>query len=373
MALDLIEIRRDLHRHPEVALTEVRTASVILRYLQTLGLHPRYCNGTGVIADISGGQPGPLIALRADIDALPVAEATGLPFASVEEGKSNACGHDAHTAILLGAAELLARECAELQGTVRLLFQPAEEIVSGAAGMIEAGALDGVQAILGLHNEPSLPVGRVAVQAGATMAASDRFTIEVTGKGGHAAMPHQTTDSLLAAAAITMSLQTVVSRIVDPVEPAVVTVAQFSAGTVFNVIPDHATLKGTIRYFASEVGECLPRLLETVASNVAAGYRCSALVKYQRMVPSVVNEPRLTELVRSICQAELGMNNVDVPSLTMVAEDFALYQQHVPGCFLRLGSGGLYGLHHPAFTIDEECLRIGAVLMARLAQTALHN
>ncbi len=371
MNLDLIAIRRDFHRHPEVAFTEERTAAVITGHLQSLGLQPRRCAGTGVVADINGGRPGPVIALRADIDALPVSEATELPFASVEEGKSHACGHDAHAAILLGAAELLAQTRAEWPGTVRLLFQPAEEVTGGAATMIEAGALAGVQAIFGLHNEPSLSVGRVAVRPGVVMAASDRFIIEVNGKGGHAAMPHQTTDPLLAAAAIVMGLQTVVSRAIDPVQPAVVSVAQFAAGTVFNVIPDHAVLKGTTRHFGGEVGERLPQLLETVAGGIAAGYRCSARVDYKRMVPPVTNDPSLVELVRAVCQAELGAANVGTPNQTMGAEDFSLYQQQVPGCFFRLGSASSFGLHHPAFALDEGCLHIGATLLAQVARAAL--
>ena len=369
--LDLIEIRRDIHRHPETAFKEERTASVIQQHLKRLDLDSRRCAGTGVICDIQGKGPGPTIALRADIDALPITEATGLPFQSVNQGVMHACGHDSHVAILLGAAERLAATREQWPGTVRLIFQPAEEVVGGASKMVEDGALAGVRAIFGLHNDPTLPVGTAGVAAGPVMAASDRFAVTITGKGGHAAYPHQTTDPILAAAAVVVGLQTIASRIISPLEPVVVSVGQFHAGTTGNIIPDRAELRGTTRYFNLKVGEELPGLMETVIGQIAKGYRCRAEIKYDYLVKPVVNDASLTALVRSVCRQELGDGNVRDFDKVMGAEDFSVYQQIIPGCIFRLGSEGPFGLHHPQFNINEECLDIGAGLLAEVAKKAL--
>ncbi|MDD2684494.1 MAG: M20 family metallopeptidase [Candidatus Cloacimonetes bacterium] len=371
MVLNIVEIRRDFHKHPELAFAEERTAKMLSSHLQTIGLKPCRCAKTGVVAEIIGDLPGSTIALRADIDALPVQETSGLPYASVNNGVSHACGHDVHMAVLLGAAEILMTQRAQLAGRIRLLFQPAEETASGAQVMIEEGVLEGVKAIFGLHNEPFLAAGKVGVQPGPLMAAAARFDIDVIGKGGHAAMPQNTNDPILAAAAIVLGLQSAVSRVIDPLKPAVISVAQFHAGTVYNVIPDGAQLKGTVRYFHDEVGEMIPDLMQTIITGIASGYRCNATLRYQRSVPPVVNDANLTNLVWEVAHAELGANNVCRPGMVTIGEDFAYYQQQVPGCFFRLGSAGMYGLHHPSFTIDEDCLQIGARVLAQIAKEAL--
>lgn len=370
MSLDLVQIRRDLHRHPELGFQEERTAKTVMAHLIDMGLTPQRYAGTGVVADIDSGRPGPLIALRADMDALPIQETTGLPYASQVQGVSHACGHDVHTTVLLGAAELLCTEKDRWRGRVRLLFQPAEESIGAASLLVEQGALTGVQAIFGLHNEPALAAGHIAVDAGPNMAAADRFSIMVTGKGGHAASPHLTNDPVVAAAAVVLALQTAVSRVTSPLQPLVVSVTQCHAGTAFNVIPDKAELNGTVRYFDRELGESLPALLEQIATGVAAANRCSAQVEYERKVPAVVNDARLAELVRQVGVNTLGADQVHPAPLIMGSEDFSIYQQVVPGCFFRLGSGGPYGWHHPAFTIDEKCLPVGARLLTSVAQTA---
>ncbi|HYF93786.1 MAG TPA: M20 family metallopeptidase [Symbiobacteriaceae bacterium] len=369
--LDLIAIRRDLHRHPEVAFEEHRTAGVVEAALESLGLQPRRCAGTGVVADIAGGGgAGPVIALRADTDALPVTEQSGVDFSSLTPGKMHACGHDVHTTVLLGAAEQLLARRAELCGTVRLLFQPAEEITRGAAAMVADGALDGVDAVFGLHNSPGHAVGVAAFREGPLMAASDRFRMTIRGTGGHGAMPHMTRDPLVAAAAVLIGMQTAVSRAVNPLEPVVVSVCRLAGGTTFNVIPDHAELEGTVRCLAPAVREAMPALLEGIARGIADGYRCTVEFEYERMVGSVNNEPKATALALGVAARVLGAGGVAEAALTMASEDFSVYQERVPGCFFWLGSAGPHGFHHPAFRVDEGCIAVGVRLLSEMALAA---
>lgn len=367
MPLDLVAIRRDLHRHPEVALNEFRTATEIESILKSLGLSPRRVANTGVVADIKGTLPGPVIALRADIDALPIHEQSGAEYASTHSGMMHACGHDTHTTVLLGAAERLMAVRSRLRGGVRLLFQPAEETTQGARLMIDEGVCDGVSAIVGLHNMPSLPVGQAAFRVGPLMASSDRITVHINGVGGHAASPHLAADPLVAGAAVLSGVQAVVSRAISPLEPVVVTIGHFEGGATFNVIPDHAYMEGTVRCFSSELRDTMPDLLRTAIQGIASGHRCTAELEYERMVPAVDNDVRITELARRVSQRLLGDANVTEAQPTMGAEDFALYQEQVPGCFFWLGSGGPHGWHHPAFTVDERMLPLGAELLAEMA------
>lgn len=371
VSLDLVAIRRDLHRHPELAFEEHRTAGVVEEHLRKLGLTPRRLAGTGVVADIVGGAAGPVVALRADMDALPIEEASGVPFASETPGKMHACGHDAHTTMLLGAAERLVARRSELKGTVRLLFQPAEEVGLGAKAMIEAGALDGVASVYGLHNAPWLPVGTAAVRPGPLLAGAARFDIAVTGVGGHAAMPHTTHDPVVAGAAIISALQTIVSRSVDPLQSAVITVGSFQAGHAHNVISDRADLAGTLRYFAPELAERLPALIRQRAEQVAAAYGCTATVAFTDGIPVVWNEEGTAALAEAALTGVIGSERVLPMDPVMGSEDFAAYQEQVPGTFFWVGSGGPHGLHHPSFTLDEGCLPVGADLLVAVAQTAL--
>ena len=371
--LDLIAIRRDLHQHPETAFNEHRTARVIADHLRSLGLQPRFVATTGVVAEIEGAESGPLVALRAETDALPIQEQIGVGFASSYTGVMHACGHDMHVAILLGAAEILSQSRRELRGRVRLIFQPAEETTEGARALVEAGVIDGVEAIFGLHNHPGLPAGKVAFREGSLMAASDRLRIKVLGKGGHAAQPHLTIDPVVAAAGILTGMQTLVSRVVDPLEPLVVSIGHLTAGSTFNVIPDTALMEGTVRYFNPELRRVLPRQLKGLVSGIAEGYRCSAEVEYQHMVPPVHNDTRLNELALGCAIDLLGEENTLPAERSLGAEDFAVYQECVPGCFFWLGSGGPYGWHHPAFTVDESAIEVGARLLAAMDREATRN
>lgn len=368
--LDLVTIRRDLHQYPETALNEHRTARVIANHLQSLGLQPRFVATTGVVAEISGVQKGPVVALRADIDALPVQEQSAVEFASRQPGVMHACGHDVHTTVLLGAAQLLCQARHELRGRVRLIFQPAEETTQGARALVEAGVIEQVAAIFGLHNYPSLAAGQVAFRTGPLMAASDRLRIVVRGRGGHAAQPHLTADPLVAAAAVLMGLQTAVSRLVDPLEPLVVSIGHLTGGSTFNVIPDVAMMEGTVRCFSSALRSALPQQLRSIVTGIAEGHRCGAEVEYLPMVPPVTNDPFLTELAMRCATDLFGAESTSLAQRSLAAEDFAVYQQQVPGCFFWLGSGGSHGWHHPEFCIDERALDVGARLLAKIAMEA---
>ncbi|GLI09065.1 putative hydrolase YxeP [Paenibacillus tyrfis] len=367
---ELVRLRRDLHRHPELSMQEVETTRKIREALSGAGIRLLPLDlPVGVLAEVEGAEPGPTVALRADIDALPVTEETGLPFASEIPGKMHACGHDFHTAAIVGAALLLKRHAAELKGTVRLLFQPAEEKGTGAKAMIGAGALQGVQAIFGMHNKPELPVGTVGLASGPLMASVDGFKLTVTGKGGHAAIPDAAIDPIVAASAIVGGLQTAVSRSISPLDSAVVSVCSFHAGSTWNVIPDEAVLDGTVRTFRPEVRQKLPDLLQRIAGGIAAGYGAEARLTWFAGIPSVMNHPEAVEIARGAAQAL----NLQVTEALRSAggEDFAHYQEQVPGCFLWMGTSGTEEWHHPKFTLNEDALTPGAALFALTAVHAL--
>jgi len=368
----LVAIRRELHMHPELSLEEFETTRRIRGVLEEEGLTVQtFGLETGLVADIEGGAPGPTVALRADIDALPVAEETGLPFASRVPGKMHACGHDFHTASMIGAALLLHRRRERLRGRVRMLFQPAEEIAVGARMMIKAGVLEGVNAILGMHNKPDLPVGTVGIRTGALMASVDRFLIRVTGKGGHGAIPDAAIDPIVAASAIVGALQTVVSRNTSPLESAVVSVCRLQAGATWNVIPDHAELEGTVRAFDYEVRRRIPERIRRVAEGVAAGFGASAELVWTEGQAFVNNDPALADLMARAAE-ELGLRVVEARPTT-AGEDFSVYQERVPGCFIWMGTSGTEEWHHPKFTLDEDALPLGAALFARAAELALRT
>ncbi|MFZ5814105.1 MAG: M20 metallopeptidase family protein [Bacillota bacterium] len=368
----LIAVRRELHRHPELSLEEFWTTARVREWLAEAGLTILPLDlETGVVAEVRGALPGPLIALRADIDGLPVQEETGLEFASEIPGKMHACGHDFHTAVILGAALILQGMREQLHGTVRFLFQPAEENTRGAKLLIAAGAMDGVQAVFGLHNKPDVPAGHVGIKAGPLMAAADAITITVSGKGGHAAIPDATVDPVVAGSAIVMALQTTVSRSISPLDAAVVSIASFQAGSAHNVIPPEARLLGTVRTFTPELRRRMRELLGRIVREVAAGYGASAEVAWTEGPPAVSNDPALADLVRRSAAA------VDLPVVeaipTMGGEDFAEYQQLAPGCFVWLGTGTPENWHHPKFTVDEDVIHQGAALFAQVAVDALES
>ncbi|WP_127586248.1 M20 metallopeptidase family protein [Paenibacillus koleovorans] len=377
LADELVAIRRRLHEHPELSFQEAETAAFVAERLEGLGWRVRMGvgGGHGVIAELEGRSGGRLIALRADMDALPIQEETGLSFSSARPGVMHACGHDAHTAMLLGAAQLLAEAHAEqaLHGTVRLLFQCAEEVGLGAQVLIDHGALDGVDEIYGLHNLPTLPAGRVGVRPGPMMGSSDLIAIDIEGKGGHGAVPDQCVDPIVAGTAVVSALQTIASREVSPFEPVVVTIGSFHAGSVGNIVPGSAELQGTVRTFSPAVRGRLPARLQLLVADVAAAHRCKGTLRYMERTPVLINDEACTAAFADLASAILGTEQVVRGEATMIGEDFARYLELVPGCFFWLGSGPeqgaeqAYGLHHPKLQINESCLPIGASLLASVA------
>lgn len=377
---ELVSFRRDLHRNPELSMEESETAAKVAERLRTLGYEVRTgVGGHGVVAELAGAKPGRTIALRADMDALPIEEESGEPFSSQRPGVMHACGHDAHTAMLLGAAAILAERKEQLAGNVRFLFQSAEEINRGARLMIEQGVLNGVDEIYGLHNLPTLAAGKAATRYGSLMGSVDRIEITLTGKGGHGAIPDQSIDPVVAASAIVMGLQTAVSREISPFDPVVVTIGGVQAGDTYNVIPHRATMVGTIRTFSPSVQASMKERVTRIAGRIAEAYRCAASVEYTEMTPVLVSDDEcVSHAIRTIEQA-IGADNRVEAAPTLAGEDFSLYLQHVPGCFFWLGSGPregaerAYGLHHPKFRIDERCLPLGASLLAAIAESRLRQ
>jgi amidohydrolase len=366
----LIAVRRDIHAHPELAFHEVRTAGVVASELQRLGISFKTGVGrTGVVGVIEGGRPGPTIAIRGDMDALPIAEQTGLAFASENAGLMHACGHDVHTATLLGVASILQSMRPELAGSVRLLFQPAEEILGGAEAMILDGALDGVDFALGYHNHPEIPVGNFAYVRGATYAACDRFKIVVHGVSGHAAYPQVAVDPIVAAAQLVSSLQTVVSREVGPLEACVVTVGAIHAGTVHNIIPDSCELLGTVRSLAPGVRSRAEAAVRRICAGVEASFRTRCELDWIPGVPPTMNAEHVLDGSVDAVRRQFG--DVFVPAQpTMGAEDFALIAAKVPSFVLRIGSGAPGRkdyLHNSGYQPDEGCIALGAAALARAA------
>jgi len=366
----LVAMRRELHRHPELSNEEHETTARIRAWLQEAGV-PMIPLGlpTGVLAEIRGRNPGPVILLRADIDALPVKEETGLPYASETEGKMHACGHDFHTASMIGAAILLKQNAHLLDGTVRILFQPAEELATGARDVIETGALEGVSAVFGMHNKPDLPVGTVGIKTGPLMASVDRFEIRIGGKGGHAGIPDAAVDPVVVTAAIVGALQTIVSRNVSPLHSAVVSVCSMHVGSTWNVIPDSGYLEGTVRTFEPEARAIIPGRMKQIVEQVAAAFGAQAELRWMPMLPAVNNDARMAQIMRQAADRQ-GLRVVEAQPV-MGGEDFALYQERWPGCFVWMGTGGTEGWHHPKFTVNEEALSISAAYFAETAAEAL--
>jgi len=378
----LVEIRRDLHAHPELGYEEQRTSGVIRRELEAAGVAHvgGLAGGTGVLAHLPGGDGAP-IALRADIDALPIFEKTELPWASTIPNRMHACGHDGHTTMLLGVARALAKLSADgaLPRSVTLFFQPAEEGGAGAAKLIEDGALDGsvigpaIERIYGLHNYPGLPLGAVATKPGTIFAASDRFEIQVTGRGSHAAWPHESRDPVIAGAAIVTALQTIVSRSVAPTEPAVVSVTTFrSESDAFNVIGSGARLGGTVRTLSAESRDHVRARLTEIVAGTAAAHGVDAALDYDVGYPPAVNDADAVATFESIAREAIGDARVlRMPSPVMGGEDFAYYGHEVPACFFLLGtqpgSEPQPGLHEATFDFNDDAIPLGIEMFLRLA------
>ena len=377
--------RRDFHEHPELAHQEVRTAGVVADRLRAIGLDDIRTGiaSTGVTGLIRGtaGPGGKTVLLRADMDALPIHELNEVEYRSRTDGVMHACGHDAHTAMLLAVTRLLMERRGEFAGTVKVLFQPAEEVPPGGAKpMIEAGVLEEphVDAAFGLHIAQGDPVGTLSVRPGPAMAAADRFRIVIHGKGGHGAHPHDTIDPVLVGAQIVTALQSLVAREIDPIESGVVTVAAFLAGEAFNVIPETAELRGTVRTFTPANRDLLQERVGALVTGIAAAMRAEATVEYARGYPATVNDPELTELVRRACEATVGPDKVLTGAPMMGAEDFSYFLEAVPGSFFFVGSknperGLVWGHHHPRFDLDEAAMAVGIEAMTRVALDYLSN
>jgi hippurate hydrolase len=368
----IVALRRDIHREPELGFDTERTAQKVLASLDGLPLDIETGVAEyGIVATLRGGE-GPTVALRADMDALPIQEETGLPFASEIEGRMHACGHDAHTGMLVGAAHALSGMRDRLCGTVKFVFQPAEEGGGGGKVMVDEGVVEDVSCIFALHLWPGLPFGKVATKAGPIMAAADAFEMEITGSGGHGAMPHLAADAVVIAAQVVTALQTVVSREVDPVEPAVLTVGEIGAGTAFNIIPEKARLGGTVRTLNSDLRERMPGRMEAVARGVAKGMRGDAYLDYAFSYPVTVNDEGAAGYALGVAEDLFGAQSVqELPNPSMTAEDFAFYLEKVPGAFIWLGVGeDISGLHTSQFAFDEEVLPRGSALLTALALEA---
>lgn len=375
IAAEIVADRRAIHQQPELAYQEHKTAALVAGRLRALGLDTQTGIGeTGVVGLVQGAQPGKTVLLRADMDALPIEERTDVPYASRNPGVMHACGHDGHTAMLLGAARLLAERRESIRGQVKLMFQPAEEGGAGALKMIEGGLLENptVDAAFALHVSPQYRTGHVGVTAGPAWASTDRFTILVTGRGGHAARPHLAVDPIVIAAQIVTALQTLVSREIEPSEAAVVTVGSLEAGTTFNVIPDTARILGTVRTYSDEVQGQLEQRIGALAGGIARAMRGSAETEYARGYPPLINHERGAEIVRAAVGEVLGSEHVQTDAPQMVGEDFAFVLQRVPGAMFRLGVRHpswqhVYSTHSSSFDLDEEALPVGAAVMAATA------
>ena len=345
--------RRHLHMYPEVSGTEVETTRYIREALEAMGLT---CwdlkSKTGVVAEI-GNDNGPTLALRADIDALPIVEQTGLDYASKNEGAMHACGHDFHTASLLGAVQVLKEQEASLQGKVRFIFQPAEESNQGARALISEGVLEGVDAIIGFHNKPELPVGTIGVKEGPLMAAVGQFKAEITGVGTHAAAPHNGNDPIVTACQVIANAQAIVARHTSPLEPVVLSVSHIEAGNTWNVIPEKVFFEGTIRTFNKEVERQMTEQFEKMIVQTADVYGQKGSIEWILTPPVVHNNAAVTKVVKSVTEK---FATVVTPEVTLGAEDFANYMEHVPGCFVFIGTGCPHEWHHPAFLVDDTAL-----------------
>ena len=377
---DVIAIRRDLHQHPELGFEERRTAAFVAGRLRALGFEVTEEIGvSGVVGVMRGARPGKTIMLRADMDALPIEEENAVAYASQTRGTMHACGHDGHVAMLLGAAALIARRRDELAGTVVLCFQPAEEGRGGAKAMVDAGVLErfGVERAYGLHLASAFPTGIVGLREGPFYASSDSIEITIEGMGGHGAAPHLSVDPIYVAGAFIVAVQQVVSRQIDPLAPAVVTIGAVHAGTIHNVIPSRATLLGTVRAFDADVRAKMAERIERVLRGVCESSGATYAFEYLRRYPVTSNDAEQTRYVRALAEREIGERRVMEAPRLMGAEDFSFFAERVPACFYSVGCNGgpasAFPHHHAKFDIDERALETGVRMMAALAFDAPEN
>jgi amidohydrolase len=377
---DLIEFRRDLHAHPEVGYAEHRTTSRIALRLEGAGLRPAVLpKGTGLVVDV-GGDPdeNPLVALRADIDALPIADEKNVSYRSVNPGACHACGHDVHTTVLLGTGLFLARAAASgaLPGKVRLIFQPAEELAGGALDVLAAGGISSVDRIFALHCDPKIDVGKIGTRVGPITAACDTIKVELTGPGGHTARPHLTADLVYALGKIVTELPAALSRLVNPTSGLSLVWGRINAGSVVNAIPDVGVAEGTVRCLDNAAWHAAPELLKNLVEAVASSYGVTPNLRYQRSVPPAVNEAASTAMLAAAADRVLGPGSIVTAPQSLGGEDFAWYLESIPGSLFRLGtrrpeSGDQVDIHQPMFDVDERCIGVGIKVMAATAMTAI--
>ncbi|MGZ4163955.1 MAG: M20 metallopeptidase family protein [Tumebacillaceae bacterium] len=374
----LVERRRDFHQHPELGFEEVRTSGIVAEWLTDLGLEVQTGIAvTGVVARLRGARPGKTVALRADMDALPIQDIKTCEYASKVEGKMHACGHDVHTTMLLGAATVLSELRDELEGDILFIFQPAEEGLGGGARMIEEGVLDGVDFILGQHMAPVAPAGVVAMAAGPSMAGADEFTLKIKGRGGHGAYPHMTVDAIQIAGQVITALQAIISRTVDAAETAVLSIGTIHGGYNSNVIADNVEMTGTVRTFNNLLREEIPRKIEAIVAGITSGYGATYELDYKYICPPLINDKDAAALVRRVAVDLYGPQRVLEAPPQMVGEDFAYMLQKVPGCFFFTGCKHPnpvqegYNVHHPGFDIDENAMYFGVQMLVESAMAYL--
>ncbi len=370
----LVEMRRRIHMHPELGFEEFETSKLVSEWLETFGLKvTRGLAKTGVVGLLQGKKPGKTVAIRADMDALPLDEANPVPYSSKIKGRMHACGHDAHVAILLGVARFFSSNKDQLKGNIKWIFQPAEEGGGGASVMVKEGVLENpkVDAIFGAHVFPFLPIGKVGINEREGLASVDRFTIKIIGKGGHAAFPHATKDPILAAGHLITQIHSIVSRNINPLDSAVVTIGKVSGGTIFNIIPDEVLLLGTTRSLNPHVREELKSRVEQVIQGIVRSFGMDYRFDFEYGYPVLINDPEMSKLVASACSNGIGEENVEVLKPSMGGEDFAYYLEKVPGSFFRLGcrneeKGIVHPYHSSLFDIDEEVLPFGVEMFVRI-------
>lgn len=376
----IIDLRRDFHQHPEVGLRTFDTAGKVEKFLKELGIETKLLtNGAGVHGYLKGGSPGKTFALRADIDALPLQEENDVPYKSANPGVMHGCGHDAHTAMLLGAAMILSEWKNELKGNVVFVFQPAEETGEGAKAMVEEGVLEGVDAIFGIHVSSTFDSGTLGYRIGPLMAAGDFFDVKITGKGGHGALPHEAIDPIVIAVNAINALQTIVSREVSPLESAVISICKMEAGKgAYNVIPDSATFGGTLRSQTPEMREYLPKRVKDILDGIVPAMRGRYEFNLMHRFPPTINDEKMISFVVRISREMLGEEKVFEMKPMMGSEDFSYYLERIPGAFAffgvkNTGKGIIYPHHHPRFDVDEEMLPIGTALDVAVAMEYLQG
>tara|TARA_B110000438_G_scaffold282948_1_gene310465 strand:- start:8095 stop:9285 length:1191 start_codon:yes stop_codon:yes gene_type:complete len=377
----IIDIRRELHKHPELMYEEVKTSALVRRELDALGIaYKSPIAKTGVLASIGNGE-GPCVALRADMDALPIHEETDVPFRSEIDGKMHACGHDCHTAMLLGAAKILKSKESEINGTIKLFFQPAEEGGAGGKLMRDEGALENpkVERIFGLHVWPQMPTGQIGSKKGTFLAATTFLDLTIKGVGGHAAVPHLTRDPVLTSAQIITNLQSIISRELDPLDSGVVSISAIHGGQAANVIPSEVKILGTLRSLTMDGLKSLQIRVKEIAEKIAEAHECEAIVKYPgNDYPPTVNDGEMWDFAKKVSSSMLGKENVNDLDAVMGGEDFAYYTEQVKGCFVVLGVqnkeiDAVYSVHHPMFKADEKALHIGTALHTSFALESLEE